>query len=179
MNLKEILAIAGYPGLYKYVSQAKNGIIVESLLDKKRMPAYSSAKVSALEDIAIFTENAEVPLGDIFSKIYEKESGGVAPDAKSSTGVLTAYFEGILPDYDKKKVYVSDIKKVITWYNILHGLNLLNLPDEAKSETGEIAIEHPKPLEPKVKLKTKTLKTGNFKPAQEKNDRKKGIRKAI
>jgi hypothetical protein len=179
MNLKEILAIAGYPGLFKYVSQAKNGIIVESLLDKKRMPAYSSAKVSALEDIAIFTQDAEVPLGDIFSKIYEKESGGLAPDAKSSTEILTAYFEKILPDYDKKRVYPSDIKKVIAWYNILHGLNLLNLPDETKPETGEIVSELHKPLEPKVKVKTKTSKTNTFKPAQEKNDRKKGVRKTF
>lgn len=141
MNLKEILAIAGYPGLFKYVSQAKNGIIVESLLDKKRMPAYASAKVSALEDIAIFTESAEVPLGDVFTKIFEKESGGPAPDAKSSPDKLAAYFATILPDYDKKKVYSSDIKKVITWYNILHGLNMLNLPEEEKKEDAETPVK--------------------------------------
>ncbi len=134
MNLKDILAIAGHPGLFKFVSQAKNGIVVESLIDKKRMPAYASAKVSALEDIAIFTETAEAPLGDIFSKIYEKESGGLAPDAKSSPEILLAYFTAILPDFDRKRVYASDIKKVFSWYNILHGLNLLNLPEEVKTD---------------------------------------------
>jgi hypothetical protein len=158
MNLKEILAIAGYPGLFKYVSQAKNGIIVESLIDKKRMPAYASAKVSALEDIAIFTENAEVPLGDIFSKIYEKESGGLAPDAKSSPDILAAYFEKVLPEYDKKRVYVSDIKKVITWYNILHGLNMLNLPEEEKKEEASKAKEPKKEAKTQAKPKAKAHK---------------------
>jgi len=156
MNLKDILAIAGYPGLFKYVSQAKNGIIVESLIDKKRMPAYASAKVSALEDIAIFGVNEEVPLGKIFSKIFEKESGGLAPDSKSSPEVLLKYFEEILPDFDRKKVYASDIKKVISWYNILHGLNMLNLPEEVKTDAEETPVE---PVEEKeVEVKPKTVR---------------------
>ncbi len=160
MNLKDILAISGYPGLFKYVSQAKNGIIVESLIDKKRMPAYASAKVSALEDIAIFTEDAEVPLGEIFSKIFEKESGGLAIDAKSSPEKIMAYFETVLPDFDKKRVYSSDIKKVISWYNILHGLNLLNIPDEKKEESVEAEPEA-KPVKPEKnpeKPKANTVK---------------------
>jgi hypothetical protein len=160
MNLKDILAISGYPGLFKYVSQAKNGIIVESLLDKKRMPAYASAKVSALEDIAIFTENAEVPLGEIFTKIFEKESGGLAIDVKSSPEKIMAYFESVLPDFDKKRVYSSDIKKVISWYNILHALNLLNLPDEKKEEV-EAPEQEAKPVKPEKnpeKPKSNTVK---------------------
>jgi hypothetical protein len=179
MNLKEILAIAGYPGLFKYVSQGKNGIIVESLLDKKRMPAYSTAKVSTLEDIAIFTENAEVPLGEIFSKIYEKESGGLALDAKSTPAELIAYFEKILPDYDKKKVYISDIKKVIAWYNILHSVNMLNLPAEEKSDKDETVAESLKDDKTQKTPKPKVKNKGNTKPAQEKNDRKKGVRKTF
>jgi len=145
--------------LFRFVSQAKNGIIVESLLDKKRMPAYASAKVSALEDIAIFTEKAEVPLGEIFAKIFERESGGLAPDSKSSAEVMLKYFEEILPEFDRKKVYVSDIKKVLVWYNTLHGLNLLNLPDEPKAgeeavtekteNTSAVAEEPKKPKTPK------------------------------
>jgi hypothetical protein len=160
MNLKDILAISGYPGLFKYISQAKNGIIVESLIDKKRMPAYASAKVSALEDIAIFSLDEEVPLGKIFSKIYEKESGGLAPDSKSSSDVLLKYFEEVLPDFDKRKVYASDIKKVISWYNILHGLNMLNLPEDIETESTEIPAEPVKSGKPegktKVSNKTKT-----------------------
>ncbi len=162
MNLKDFLAIGGYPGLFKFVSQAKNGIIVESLLDKKRMPAYASAKVSALDDIAIFTETEEVPLSVVFSKIYEKEKGGVALPAKSSPDVLMAYFLEILPDFDKSRVYASDIKKVISWYNILHGLNLLNLPEE-KDEASETSA----PAE-KVKKETKPKATPKAKPAAKK-----------
>lgn len=161
MNLKDILAIAGYPGLFKFVSQAKNGIIVESLIDKKRMPAYASAKVSALEDIAIFTENAEVPLGEIFTKIFEKESGGLAPDSKSSPEKLMTYFETILPDFDRKKVYSSDIKKVISWYNILHGLNMLNLPEEVKTEE---PVKDEKPVKSEA-LKEKPKAKSPKKPA--------------
>ncbi len=163
MKLKDILAIAGYPGLFKYVSQAKNGIIVESLLDKKRMPAYASAKVSALEDIAIFTENEEVPLGKIFSKIYEKESGGLAPDPKSQPELLLKYFGEVQPDFDRKKVYSSDIKKVLLWYNILHGLNLLNIPDEVKTNDGDIVAEPVKKGTTKGKAMAKTSKKNGAK----------------
>lgn len=130
MNLKDILAIGGYPGLFKFISQSRNGIIVESILDKKRMPAYAHAKVSALEDIAIFSETGEVKLSEIFGRIYKKESGGKAPDINISQNEMIRYFESVFPDYDRKKVYQSDIRKVYIWYNILHDHNLLNLPDE-------------------------------------------------
>ncbi len=135
MNLKDILAISGYPGLFKLVSQAKNGIIVESLIDKKRFPAYASAKISALEDVAIFTHDGETPLKEVFLKIYEKEQGGPTLNHKSSTvNELKSYFLGILPEYDTEKVYVSDIKKVFMWYNTLHQMNMLNLPEDEKDE---------------------------------------------
>ena len=111
MELKDILAIGGKPGLYRFIAQAKNGIIVESLTDKKRIPAYASDKVSALEDIAIFTDSEEVNLADVFKKIFEKENGGKAINHKSSGEELKAYFEEILPDFDRDRVYTSDIKK--------------------------------------------------------------------
>jgi hypothetical protein len=158
MNLKDIMAIGGYPGLFKFVSQAKNGIIVENLTDKKRMPAYASAKVSALEDIAVFTESAEVPLGEVFSKIFEKESGGPAPDSKSAPEVLVKFFESVLPDFDRKKVYVSDIKKIISWYNILHQLNMLNLPDDAKTEEADKKDAAAEKAKPEEKPKARSAK---------------------
>jgi len=131
MNLKDILAISGYPGLYKFVSQAKNGIIVESLLDKKRSPAYPSAKVSALDDVAIYTATGETPLKEVFTKILEKEQGGPAINPKTSTNnELKTYFSAVIPDYNSEKVYVSDIKKVLLWYNILQQLDMLNIPDD-------------------------------------------------
>jgi hypothetical protein len=136
MILKDILAISGEPGLYKFIAQGKNAIIVEHLETKKRSSAYSSAKVSSLEDIAIFTEKEDMPLGKVFDLIYEKENGGPAIDSKADAGKLKAWFEGILPEYSKDKVYTSDIKKLAQWYNILHYLNLLvkEEPEKAAEE---------------------------------------------
>ena len=125
MILKDIMAISGEPGLFRFIAQGKNAIIVEQLETKKRSSAYSSAKVSSLEDIAIFTDNEDMPLGKVFDLIFEKENGGPAIDSKSDNNELRVWFEGILPEYSKDKVYNSDIKKVAHWYNILHKLNLL------------------------------------------------------
>jgi hypothetical protein len=125
MVLKDILAISGEPGLFKFIAQGKNAIIVEHLETGKRSSAFSSVKVSSLEDISVFTENEDLPLGKVFDKIYEKESGGPAIDSKSEVGKLKEYFEAIIPDYSKEKVYVSDIKKIILWYNLLRNKNML------------------------------------------------------
>jgi Domain of unknown function (DUF5606) len=140
MILKDILAISGEPGLFKFIAQGKNAIIVEHLETKKRSSAYGSAKVSSLEDIAIFTDKEDLPLGKVFDLIHEKENGGSAPDAKSDVVKLKAWFEGILPEYSKDKVYTSDIKKVAQWYNILHNLNLL-IKEEPEKPTDEKASE--------------------------------------
>ncbi len=132
MSLKDILAISGYSGLYRFISQGRNGVIVEGLIDKKRMNATGSARVSALEDIAIYTDDKEVPLKDIFRKIYQKENGGQTIDPKLATDKLKKYFEEILPEYDREKVYSSDIKKVFTWYNILLDLKMIDLEEDPK-----------------------------------------------
>ena len=125
MILKDILAISGEPGLFKFIAQGKNAIIVEHLETKKRSSAYGSAKVSSLDDIAIFTEKEDMPLSKVFNIIHEKGNGGPAIDSKVDGAKLKSWFEEILPDYSKDKVYTSDIKKVAQWYNILHNLNLL------------------------------------------------------
>lgn len=137
--LKGILAISGHSGLFKMVAESKNNIIVESLDTGKRMPVYSTAKVSALEDIAIYTYEGDVPLKDIFKTIYEKEDGGAAVSAKASGSELKNYFETVLPEYDKDRVYVSDIKKVFLWYNMLQEKELLDFTetDEDKTEDKE------------------------------------------
>jgi hypothetical protein len=136
MILKDILSISGEPGLFRFVAQGRNAIIVEHLETKKRRTAPGSAKVSSLEDISIFTEKDDLPLGKIFDLIYEKESGGLAIDSKSDANKLKAYFEEILPEYDKNTVYVSDMKKVVLWYNILQKLGQLvkDEPESAKDE---------------------------------------------
>ncbi len=121
MELKEILAISGQPGLYKYVAQSTRGVIVESLLDGRRMNASASAKVSALTDISIFTEGDDIPLADVFTKIYEHTGGKEAISHKEDPEKLKASFAEVLPEYDRDRVHVSDIKKVFMWYNILLG----------------------------------------------------------
>ena len=141
MILKDILAISGEPGLFKFIAQGKNAIIVEQLETKKRSSAYGSAKVSSLEDIAIFTDKEDLPLGKVFDLIHEKENGGEAIDSKADAGKLKEWFEGILPEYSKDKVYTSDIKKVVQWYNILHKLNLLTKEEPEKEAEEKPAKE--------------------------------------
>ncbi|HNW56923.1 MAG TPA: DUF5606 domain-containing protein [Bacteroidales bacterium] len=170
MNLKDILAISGEPGLFRFIAQGKNAIIVEHLETKKRSSVYGSAKVSSLEDIAIFTENEDRPLGKVFNLIYEKEKGGPSIDPKSSVNDLKTYFETVLPEYDKNKVYPSDIKKVFQWYNTLQRLNLLiqdepetseskseaeTVPSDSKSETEAANAEGKKKKTTSSKTKNK------------------------
>jgi hypothetical protein len=133
MDLKDILSISGKSGLFKNVAQIKNGAIVESLIDKKRFPVYMSDKVSSLEDISIFTSDKDVLLKDVMDIIYKKESGGPCIEPKSDDAKLKKYFEEILPNYDRERVYASDIRKLFTWYNALHAAGLLKL-EEAKTE---------------------------------------------
>jgi hypothetical protein len=139
--LKGILSISGQPGLYKLVAEAKNNIVVESLDNNKRMPVYSTSKVSALEDIAIFTTKEDLPLKEVFKAISEKENGGAAISPKSADKDLKSYFQFVVPDFDKERVYVSDIKKVLNWYNILQEKNLLDFTEETVTGTEEKGSE--------------------------------------
>jgi len=127
--LKGILSVSGQSGLFKMVAESKNNIIIESLETLKRMPVHSTSKVSALEDIAIYTENGDVPLKDILKAISDKENGGPTISPKVSANELKAYFEKVVPEYDKDRVYVSDIKKVLLWYNTLQSKNLLDFTE--------------------------------------------------
>lgn len=139
--LKGILSVSGHSGLFKLVAEAKNNIVVESLDTNKRMPVYSTAKVSSLEDIAIFTENEDMPLKDVFKAINNLENGGAAISVKSTDKELKAYFQKVLPEYDKDRVYISDIKKVLLWYNALHEKNLLDFSEPDAKETKDEKTE--------------------------------------
>jgi len=164
MILKDILAISGEPGLFRFIAQGKNSIIVEHLETKKRSSAFGSAKVSSLEDIAIFTLDEDMPLSKVFDLIHDKAAGGLAIDVKADGNQLKAWFEGILPDYDKDKVYTSDIKKVALWYNILHKLELLvkekdeEQTDDNKTEETEVATDKVDSAPVKKKKKAATKK---------------------
>ncbi|MFT5970217.1 MAG: hypothetical protein ACI8ZO_000723 [Flavobacteriales bacterium] len=157
MNLEGILSISGKPGLYQLVSQTRGGILVESLTDGKRFPIAASAQVSALSDIAIYTYSEEVPLADVLTVIAKKEDlkiAGVKPKAKPEE--LKKYFLGILPEYDEDRVYASDIKKVISWYNQLHAKGMLKLDEEKKAvEVKEEKTEPKAKAAPKVKAEPK------------------------
>ncbi|WP_167613679.1 DUF5606 domain-containing protein [Maribellus sediminis] len=131
--LKGILSISGQSGLFKLVAESKNNIIVESIETKKRIPVYSTAKVSALEDIAIYTYEGDTPLKDIFKAISEVENGGPALSPKASGSELKTYFEKVVPDFDQERVYVSDIKKVLLWYNTLQENAMLDFSEEEEA----------------------------------------------
>jgi len=157
MVLKDILAISGESGLFKFIAQGKNAIIVEHIETGKRSSAFSSSKVSSLKDISVFTENEDLPLGKVFDKIFEKESGGLAIDSKAESEKLKKYFEEIIPDYSREKVYTSDIKKIILWYNLLQKKGML-VKDEPEKEiepekTGPES-ENTAPAEKKKKKRT-------------------------
>ncbi len=118
---ERVLTISGKPGLYRLLSSGRNMIIVEIIdATKKRVPVHNTDKVVMLDDIAIYTDTEEVPLREVFAKIYEKENGVLSFDMKMATPEeLVEYFEGIMPDYDRERVYLTHIKKMFSWYNIL------------------------------------------------------------
>ena len=136
IQLKDMLAISGKGGLFKYIAQARNGIVVESLEDQKRHVAPATARVSSLEDIAIFTVTEEIPLADIFFMIYEKSDGKETTSHKAAPEELKSSFKELVPEYDEDRVYVSDIRKVFLWYNQLHQHKLLEViqKEEDKEE---------------------------------------------
>tara|TARA_R110000868_G_scaffold113005_2_gene303734 strand:+ start:928 stop:1365 length:438 start_codon:yes stop_codon:yes gene_type:complete len=143
MKLEEILSIGGKPGLYKLIKATRQGVLVESLTDGKRMPVSQRAEVSALSDIAIYTYEEEVPLSEIFDKVYDKAEGGLAIDAKTaSNDELKAYMEEILPNFDQERVYPSHLKKLFSWYNMLHAKDMLiQETEDASAEAEESAKE--------------------------------------
>jgi len=136
MNLKDILAISGEGTLFKFIAQGKNAVIVENLETGRRLSAGATSKVSALDEIALFTTGEDMPLGKVMDLIWEKENGGETLSHKLPDAELKKYFATVMPDYDRDRVYTSDIKKVLHWYSILHKLNLL-VKEEEKSEEPE------------------------------------------
>ncbi|MBE6328451.1 MAG: hypothetical protein E7077_15635 [Bacteroidales bacterium] len=133
--LRRILSIAGRPGLFKLASQGKNMLIVEELASGKKTPAYATEKIISLNDIAIYTDEGEVSLASVFDSIKKKENGA-ATSVKPSNDAdqMRAYFEEVLPNFDRTRVHVSDIKKVMVWYNLLVGANMTDFVKEEKAE---------------------------------------------
>ncbi len=145
MDLSGIISISGRPGLYKVIAQGKNSIIVESLVDKKRFPAYSSDRISALEDISIYTIEDDKPLTEILAEFYEKQEGKEGPSHKDDIATLTEYLMEILPNYDDERIYPSDIKKLFQWYNLLHKAGCLEPSEEEEEKEKEAEKSEEKP----------------------------------
>lgn len=135
MGLEKVLSISGKPGLFLLKNQTRNGFLAESLLDGKTINVSGRHSVSLLSEIAIYTLTAEVPLREVFQKISEKEAGKETISHKVSKDELEEFFFGILPDYDEDRVYTSDIKKIIQWYNMLVNKDMADFSEsEDKSE---------------------------------------------
>src|SRR5688572_1735062 len=176
MEFDKLISVSGYGSLFKIISKTNFGLIAESLEDGKRMPVYQSYNVSTLTDISIYTNEGDVSLKEVFLKVYETEGGKECAAVKGKDPEIKKYFETILPDYDKEKVYTSDIKKLLKWYNQLVKSNLLD-PEELKAkpeETEEVKDEKkdvkaedapaekktaPKKEKTETKKKTTTAKT--------------------
>lgn len=138
MGLDKILAIAGKPGLYKLVTQTRAGFVAESLIDNRKISVGIQQNVSVLSEIAIYTLTEEVPLRDVLKKIETKESGKqTSISHKDGKDKLEEYFFEVLPDYDEDRVYASDIKKVVQWYNMLQKNDLLNLEETVAASDEE------------------------------------------
>ncbi len=147
MDLSKILSLAGKNGLFKVVSQAKNAVIVESLNDGKRFPAFGNEKISSLEEISVFTTGDDIALKEVFKAFHEKLEGKPAIDSKSDNPTLKKFFLGMVPDYDQDRVYVSDIKKMVSWYNMLLQQNLLDFSEKDGEGNSEEANADEQPAE--------------------------------
>lgn len=134
MNLDKILAISGKPGLYALKVQTRSGFVAESLIDGKKITVGLRSNVSLLSEISIYTVSQEKPLVEVMRNIAVKEDNGPAPSHKEDNATLLAYFAEILPDYDQDRVYPSDIKKVLNWYNMLQAKGLVSKEAPVKEE---------------------------------------------
>lgn len=136
---ERILTISGKPGLYRLLSSGRNMLVVEVVdATKKRMPVHNSDKVVMLDDIAIYTDTEEVPLREVFKKIYEKEGAVLPMDLKLATPEeLVDYFESVMPDYDRERVYLTHIKKMYSWYNILVANGIVDFEESAEEGAAE------------------------------------------
>ena len=142
MDLSKIISISGMSGLFKVIAQGKGGLIVESFVDKKRMPIHASSKISVLDNISMYLSSGDtIPVEQVLKKIYDKQAGAPALDAKASDDELIKFFGEVLPEYDKEKVHTSDIRKAILWYNLLQKTDIFTQKDEPKKDDAPIIAE--------------------------------------
>lgn len=160
MGLEKVLSISGKPGLYELTAQTRGGFVAKSITEGNKISVSVRHNVSLLSEIAVYTYTEEVPLGTVFQKMFEKEEGKQAIDHKASKKELESYFAEVLPDYDVERVYQSDIKKVIQWYNLLvsNGFTDFSKGEEKDAEVTEEASVETEKAPKKTKSKKKTEK---------------------
>lgn len=169
MDLSLIFNVPGKPGLYKLISQGKNSAIMESLIDKKRAPIFGLDKMSSLAEIAIYTEAEEVPLAEVFRAIHRKENGGACPGHKEDAKKVRDYFAAVLPAYDRERVYESNIRKVLQWYNLLQKEGLVDQELSEREKAQQEALKEHEEAEAKAADKTeKAAATAEKAPAKAK-----------
>lgn len=134
MDFTKIIVVSGKSGVFKVVAQSRAGFIAESLIDGKKLPISASNKITSVEDIVVFTETEEIKLKEVLKKMKEHTEGKQAIDHKSADADIKAFFQIVLPDYDKERVYLSDMKKMVFWYNLLQKNDMLDFEEEVKSE---------------------------------------------
>jgi hypothetical protein len=156
MNLEKILAISGKPGLYVLKVQTRTGFVAESLADGKKITVNLKSNVSLLSEISVYTYDGEKPLKEVMSSIAEKENNGAAISHKEDNAALAAYFKEVLPTYDEERVYASDIKKILNWYNTLQAKGLVEEAAVTEELVEAVAVETEAPAEKPKKAKKVT-----------------------
>jgi hypothetical protein len=141
MSIEKILAISGKPGLYALKLQTRTGFVAESLTDGKKVTVGLRSNVSLLSEISVYTYDGEVRLAEVFKAIAEKEDNGAAISHKEDNATLETYFREVLPEFDEDRVYASDIKKILNWYNMLQAKGLVNKSEEISTEETEAPAE--------------------------------------
>ena len=172
MDLTKVISVSGKGGIYKVIAQGRQALIVESLIDGKRIPVPLSVRISSLDEISMFTNGEDIELKEVFKKLHELEGGKESIDHKSENAVLESKFKEVLPDYDEDRVHTSDIKKVFQWYNLLIRSGEFDLKEEEEPATEKKTAkkkESKKPVAKKTKSKAPKPKSAASKaPTQRK-----------
>ncbi len=159
MDLSGIISVSGMGGLFKVLTQTRNGLMIESLLDGKKQPVFSSHKISALEDISIYGMQDDIPLKEVFKAIKDSKTTSF-PSIKDSDARYMEAFASLLPNYDAERVYVSDMKKVFTWFQLLESKGMLEATTESNEETSEVGTKSAEKIKTATKQKPReTAKT--------------------
>jgi hypothetical protein len=172
MDFTKIIVVSGKSGAFKVLAQSRSGFIVESLIDGKKLPVSASNRITSIEDIVVFTETEEVKLREVFKRMKEKTGGEAAIDHKSTDNDIKAFFESVLPEYDKERVYLSDMKKMIFWFNLLHQNNLTDFEQEEETEEKVEEEVTEKATEAKKEDKPKKEASSEKKPTVKKTPKK-------